>query len=252
MIRLVLGQYRSLIVTTVVLVVLVDTVLLWHGSKTGAITAQAVAAGCPTGPSCADLRSDVLDSYKQFGHPLDFLIVLPAVVGAFWGAPLVARELEQHTACLAWTQSISRRRWLLARWLVLGAIITVCGGAVGIGITWWSQRYRNLLTLTGGQPQALLAQNRGFEPPIWWLAAFLLGAAVGILLKRTLGAMALTAGLLIVLAIGLSTTPAAIRAAQTGWGTDLARAQLFDAGLLLGLAAAAAIASIWLINKADV
>ena len=39
------------------------------------------------------------------------LILLAAVIGVFWGAPLVARELEQGTQRLVWTQSVTRRRW---------------------------------------------------------------------------------------------------------------------------------------------
>ena len=56
------------------------------------------------------------------------LAVVPAVVGAFWGAPLVARELEAGTHRLAWTQSVTRGRWLATR---LG--LTLLGGRCGRG-----------------------------------------------------------------------------------------------------------------------
>ena len=38
--------------------------------------------------------------------------LLPLAVGVFWGAPLLAREVEQGTIRLVFTQSVSRRRWL--------------------------------------------------------------------------------------------------------------------------------------------
>jgi hypothetical protein len=252
MIQLILRQYRSLILTTLVAVVVLELVLLWHGLKTADLTTAATAAGCPTGPRCSEVNFQVLDRYKQLGLPLEFFVVVPVLIGAFWGAPLLAREFEQHTACVAWTQSISRRRWLATRWLVLGAIVTACGAAAGVGVTWWSERYRNLLTLTGGHPQALLAQSRGLGPPIWWLSAFLVGAACGVLARRTLPAMALAGGLLLALTIGMSITPNAVHASLTGWGTELAAAQAVDAGVLLGLAAIAVAACLWLIDRAAV
>src|SRR5262249_24464833 len=45
---------------------------------------------------------------------LPVLASLPLLLGAFIGAPLVSRELEQGTYLLAWTQGVPRRRWLLA------------------------------------------------------------------------------------------------------------------------------------------
>ena len=36
-----------------------------------------------------------------------------------WGAPLLAREFEDGTHSLVWTQGVTRRRWLI-RQLALG------------------------------------------------------------------------------------------------------------------------------------
>ena len=44
----------------------------------------------------------------------------PALIGMFWGAPLIARELETGTFRLAWTQSVSRIRWLLVKLGLVG------------------------------------------------------------------------------------------------------------------------------------
>jgi ABC-type transport system involved in multi-copper enzyme maturation permease subunit len=40
------------------------------------------------------------------------ILLAPAVIGLFWGAPLIARELETGTDALAWNQSVTRTRWL--------------------------------------------------------------------------------------------------------------------------------------------
>ena len=47
-------------------------------------------------------------------------LVVPVLVGLFWGAPLVAAELETGTSQFAWMQSITRRRWLTVKvgWLL--------------------------------------------------------------------------------------------------------------------------------------
>jgi ABC-type transport system involved in multi-copper enzyme maturation permease subunit len=65
-------------------------------------------------------------------------LVVPVVLGMLWGAPLVASELEARTSDFAWTQSVTRTRWLAVKagWLVLAAV--ACGGAVSALATWWS------------------------------------------------------------------------------------------------------------------
>ena len=40
------------------------------------------------------------------------MFLLPPLIGVFWGAPLVSRELESGTFRLAWSQSVTRSRWL--------------------------------------------------------------------------------------------------------------------------------------------
>ena len=45
-----------------------------------------------------------------------FLQAVPALIGAFAGAPVLARELETGTFRFAWTQGFGRWRWTLASW----------------------------------------------------------------------------------------------------------------------------------------
>lgn len=71
------------------------------------------------------------------------LIFLPLLLGALVGAPLVAREVEQRTHLLVWTQSITRRRWLSVKLaLVLGAGLLASGALLAVLIWWyhpWAQ-----------------------------------------------------------------------------------------------------------------
>jgi hypothetical protein len=43
------------------------------------------------------------------------VIAAPALIGIFWGAPLIGRELETGTHQLAWNQSVMRTRWLAVK-----------------------------------------------------------------------------------------------------------------------------------------
>jgi ABC-type transport system involved in multi-copper enzyme maturation permease subunit len=47
---------------------------------------------------------------------------LPALIGLFWGAPLVARDLEAGTHRLVWTPSVTRTRWLVVKLIGVGAV----------------------------------------------------------------------------------------------------------------------------------
>ena len=67
------------------------------------------------------------------------VIVVPGIIGLFWGAPLVARELEAGTFRLAWTQSVTRTRWLAveARRRRPGVSMAVAG-LLSLMVTWWA------------------------------------------------------------------------------------------------------------------
>ena len=46
----------------------------------------------------------------------------------FWGAPLLARPLENHTADLIWSPTVFRLRWLA------GALLTLCIATLGVAL----------------------------------------------------------------------------------------------------------------------
>jgi hypothetical protein len=59
----------------------------------------------------------------HFNHvAVGVCIVLPALFGLVIGSPLVATELQQSTNRLAWSQSITRTRWLAAK-LGVGTLV---------------------------------------------------------------------------------------------------------------------------------
>ncbi|WP_439661672.1 hypothetical protein ACSHWB_09250 [Lentzea sp. HUAS TT2] len=56
-----------------------------------------------------------------------------ALVGAFWGAPLIARELEERTYFVAWGQDVTPVQWLRGKLIVLGGLAVLLAALIGGG-----------------------------------------------------------------------------------------------------------------------
>jgi hypothetical protein len=128
------------------------------------------------------------ESQAKWDHVLNGLVlVTPALIGVFWGAPLVARELETRTNWLAWTQSVTRTKWLVIKLAVVGVASILAAGLISLMVTWWASPYDRLL----GMPYNVFDQ-RDLVPIAYALFAFALGVAAGALIRKTLPAMAVT------------------------------------------------------------
>jgi hypothetical protein len=133
------------------------------------------------------------------------VIVAPALLGMFLGAPLVATEVESGTHRLAWAQSVSRRRWLLVHLgLVLGgsvAAMAVTGAAMNWGL-------QPLFDLPAAQAEAPLQPGIfdavAIVPAACTAFAVALGVALGALTRRTLVAMLLVLLLLTTVRVGIA------------------------------------------------
>jgi hypothetical protein len=124
------------------------------------------------------------------------LALAPAVIGAFWGAPLVARELEAGTHRLVWNQSITRTRWLATKLVLTLLCAAIAVGVLSLAVTWWSAP---LDGATGSQRGSLPSRltpiafsMRALVPVAYTVFAVTIGTALGVLLRRALPAMALT------------------------------------------------------------
>jgi hypothetical protein len=107
----------------------------------------------------------------------------------FWGAPLLGRELETGTFRLAWTQSMTRGRWLTVKLVMLGLASMAVTGLLSLLVTWWFSRMDqlNLNRFTPG-----MFEDRGIVPVGYAAFAFALGVTAGVLIRRTVPAMAAT------------------------------------------------------------
>jgi hypothetical protein len=150
---------------------------------------QSALASCGASHSCANLANTLTLGSPAVSLLVTLTVVVPCLLGVFWGGPLVAREVETGTSQFAWMQSITRGRWLTAKvgWALLAA--TAWGGAVAALVTWWSSP-ENALQHQIFQPSQFDIQ--GIVPIGYAVFAVALGIATGALLRRTLPAMAIT------------------------------------------------------------
>jgi ABC-type transport system involved in multi-copper enzyme maturation permease subunit len=165
---------------------------------------NSLVAHCQT--NCGLATSEFLNHDPSvLDHALTIVAQLVApVLGIFWGAPLVTREFETGTHRLAWTQSVSRSRWVLTKLAVVGLATVIVAGALTVTITWW---YRVLDPLTTNQYAVF--DERGIAPIGYAAFAFASGALIGAILRRTLPAMATTIAAFVAarIAVGLWIRP---------------------------------------------
>ena len=89
------------------------------------------------------------------------LQAVPALIGAFVGAPVLAREMETGTFRYTWTQGFGRWRWTLAKLVPLAVAVAAAAAAFSVLFSWYYQPFFD--------PDALLqrpgsAGSRGVRP----------------------------------------------------------------------------------------
>jgi hypothetical protein len=172
------------------------TVLLLVTGLQMASKYHSALAACAASHGCANLASTLFLGSHAVGFGVIMTLGVPALFGLFWGAPLVASELETATSQFAWMQSVTRKRWLAvtAGWMLLAA--AAWGGAVSGLVTWWSGP-DNALQLD--QFKSGRFDIMGIVPVGYALFAMALGLCAGALARRTLPALAVTlAGFIVV------------------------------------------------------
>jgi hypothetical protein len=119
------------------------------------------------------------------------LAVLPVLVGVFVGAPLLAREFEAGTGKFAWTQGVSRGRWLAGKLGWIGAGLAVLSVAFGLLVNWWLLLADDADFMSRWQKEQFGLTAITFTG--WMLLMFAAGVLAGALIGRTVTAMAATA-----------------------------------------------------------
>ena len=124
---------------------------------------------------------------ESFAESFPFLAVysLPFLLGVFVGAPLISQELEQGTNRLAWTQGITRQRWFTSKMLLVASATFVMFLLIGGILNWWNQPINEAIS-----PWSTFDAN-GIVIVSHAMFALALGIALGAILGKPVGAMAL-------------------------------------------------------------
>jgi ABC-type transport system involved in multi-copper enzyme maturation permease subunit len=199
-IKLTLKQHRFETIATVVLCLIAAVASFVEVYRLNSIQ---LPAGCTVGPrymfsadssaiatSCqlAIDRFNAIAWGADMGLVRTLLVLLPFIVGILFGAPLVAKEIEQGTAPLSWALVGSRRRWLLGKMftaaLLIVPLLLVAGLAADV--------LQGAQT-PGTDPYASFENFsfRGVMIVFWGLAALFGTVALGTLIGRTLPAVLL-------------------------------------------------------------
>ncbi len=159
--------------------------------------AYVAATTCnPASPVCGDL----ITNFNFMNHGLQggyVLQLVPPLIGAFVGAPVLARELETGTFRYAWTQGFGRWRWTLAKLVAIAVVVTAAAGAISVLFSWYYQPYlatgHQALNRSEESPFSLaLFDLRGVAFAAWTLVAFALGGLAGMLIRRVVPAIVAT------------------------------------------------------------
>jgi ABC-2 family transporter len=170
------------IVLALLAVALVGTGIEMRGFEGGLACLSVNAAR-----SCGG-QGDFVRAFGTLFNLSGWLNVIPLLLGIFIGAPLVAREVERGTHRLAWTQSVTRRRWVVVKVTGIVALAGLVGGVVVVLMTWWRQPWDLIQSSFDGAG----FDFEGVMPIAYSLFAVSLGVLAGTLIRRTLPAMAAT------------------------------------------------------------
>jgi ABC-type transport system involved in multi-copper enzyme maturation permease subunit len=153
--------------------------------------AYAAVAGCRPANSdfCRQVVNDFLRTYAPgVGVTFGLLQALPALIGAFVGAPLLAREFETGTFRYAWTQGFGRTRWTVAKVTPLAVAVVVAAAAFSVLISWYVQPIFSAGD-NNGPLYPTLFDLSGVALAAWTLTAFAIGVLVSVLIRRVILAM---------------------------------------------------------------
>lgn len=149
------------------------------------------SCGQLSGPSCRSQLTAFQQDYFSWADRLPHLVMLlPGLIGVFVGAPLVARELESGTFRFAWTLARSRVQWIVTKLVLLAAVLTAFTLAFSALFTWW---YGPFDAIIGRMSSDGAYEISGLVFAARTLFGFTLGALLGLLIRRTVPAMAATA-----------------------------------------------------------
>ena len=255
MIWLTWRQFRAQAITAAAALAAFAIVLATTESHMASLYAASGLSTCHGG-ACAGLATQFLmnltsgRSFPLLPDGADAYVILyflsvlailaaPAIIGIFWGAPLIARELEAGTFRLTWNQSVTRTRWLTVKLALIGVAAMAVTEALSLLQAWWAAPIGKAVGLGGsasiiteGRFGSFVFPTHGITPLGYAAFAFALGVTAGLLIRRAIPAMAVTLAIFaaVQIATPLWIRPHLIPPSQTIATIEAAQANVFPAG----------------------
>jgi len=186
--RIQLSSGAALMIVLAALLVLTGEQMTSYLHSTGLSKCLAAHGG-----GCDAFSQLFENRYGSLLNDIAYLNFVPMLVGVFWGAPLIARELETGTFKLAWTQSVTRRRWLITKLALFLAFAVAISATFSLLLSWWLHPFAQLEFHGGYSRMDLNSFDfQGVVPIAYSVYAFAAGTCAGVILRRVLPAMAIT------------------------------------------------------------
>jgi len=198
-------QHRIALAGAVVLLGVLSAYLWIEGTSVHHAYAAVTACRPAGSAACQDAAATFNATWNDMSIPAVLLQLLPALIGAFVGAPVPARELEAGTFRFAWTQGFGRWRWTLAKLVPLAVVLAAATYAFSVLVSWCYQPYMATgnqdLGIYGDSPLVTVFGLREVTFPAWTVATFAIAALAGMLIRRVVpaivAALAVYAGLVV-------------------------------------------------------
>lgn len=184
-------QQRIEALITVVLLALLAVAFIPTGIHVADLFAKLHLARCANRESqaCQFAIGNLNVSAGFFNGLLDsgWFNLIPGLIGVALAAPLLL-DRENGTTRLAWTQSITRRRWLASKGIVAVATVLVAGAVFSFLFTWYERPFDRLY----GRWDKF--DFEGIVPVAYTLFALGLALAIGVLVRRSTAALIVAFG----------------------------------------------------------
>jgi hypothetical protein len=172
------------------------------------------------------VRAGVLNGLLDSG----WFNLIPGLIGVALAAPLLL-DRENGTTQLAWTQSVTRRRWLATKGTIAVATVLVAGAAFSLLFTWYRRPFDRL----DGRWDKF--DFEGIVPVAYVLFALGLALAIGVLVRRSTAAFVVAFGAYVAARVFVESwlrqrflTPLSATWSPTAPGPNLSRAWIIREG----------------------
>jgi hypothetical protein len=176
-------QQRTETLITAAILALLAALLVPKGIQLASYYDHNSIARCLShkNPACAQTLSEFGGKAGILRSLMPWFTLLPGLIGVALAAPILL-DLESGTFRLAWTQSITRGRWIATRFSLAVVTSLAAGGLLALLFTWYRRPLDSVYSRWDGSSGF---DVEGLVPIGYVLFALGLAVAVGVVWRRT-------------------------------------------------------------------